>query len=670
MKSTLLLLFSFLGSLVYAQSTCSNPIVITAGQYTVDTLIGVDVPSPICAPHGAGASVSEWFSYTPSMDYTVIISTDLTTNAGGDTRIHIYDGTCTTLNCLGGDDDSGTGYLSSISIPLLAGATYLIAFDDRWSAEGFDFILEEHPYVPAIIPPISFTAFNITNPSKGTKLGVVDMNGDYLDDMVAVSNDTLEIYYQNTSGGFNYTQIAHDSVLYQADWSMAAGDYDKNGFNDLLYGGGTGVTFMKANFDGTQYEVVSTPEYVFSQRSHFIDIDNDGNLDAFVSHDVDPNVYYMNDGNGNLQFNQGGIGDHDEGGYYGSIWTDYDNDGDMDLFVAKCRGGSSTARVNELLRNDGGGVFTNVSVASNMADSVQTWSSAWNDYDNDGDMDALVGASSNVDGMHKFMRNNGDGTFTDVTLGSGWDVHTILNVEHVSYDFDNDGFADVLGGGGRIMFNNGDMTFSPVDYAINNGPIGDLNNDGFLDICVGNTIYYNDGNANNWIKINLQGIESNGNGIGARIEIYGTWGKQIQEIRSGVGFKYMNTLNAHFGIGTANEIDSLIVWWPSGTKDMIHDPAINSTVLIIEGNENLNTIETSLKTFKLYPNPATNVLIYESNSLISVDKIYIVSDLGQVVRKLNPKQTKFDISDLPIGKYFFTVEVENGERFTEQFIKR
>ena len=74
------------------------------------------------------------------------------------------------------------------------------------------------------------------------------------------------------------------------------------------------------------------------------------------------------------------------------------------------------------------------------------------------------------------------------------------------------------------MFGNGDMTFDPVVYAFTSGSVGDLNNDGFLDIRNGNTVYMSDKNSNNWITINLQGIQSNSNGIGARVEIYGSWG--------------------------------------------------------------------------------------------------------------------------------------------------
>lgn len=670
LKHILAIVFLYIGLLGFSQSTCNNPTIISAGQFTVDTILGPSIPTPICAQNGTGASVSEWYEYTPNDDYTVIVSTDLLVNTGVDTRVHIYTGNCGALVCHAGDDDAGSGFLSIATFNVFSGSTYLIAFDDRWDASGFDFVLEEYPYVAPTNPPISFTEATLPNPSSGYQYGVVDMNGDYLDDLVSVSLDTLQLHYQNIGGGFSFIEIEHDTVEFLPSWSLAAGDFDKNGFNDLLYGNGSGVAFMKANNDGTGYEVIEGAEYVFSQRSNFIDINNDGHLDAFVCHDVDPNVYYMNDGNGNLEFNQGGLGDHSEGGYYGSIWTDYDNDGDMDLFVAKCRGGQSTARINELFRNDGDGNFTNVSEGANMYDSIQTWSSAWNDFDNDGWMDAVVGASSTADGTHKFMHNNGDGTFTDITAGSGWDSHSELNIEHVSYDFDNDGYADVLGGGGKIMFNNGDLTFSPVEYNIDNGPIGDLNNDGFLDIRVGNTVYFNDGNNNNWLKVNLQGIESNSNGIGARIEIYGEWGKQIREIRSGVGFRYMNTLNAHFGIGEAEEIDSLIVRWPSGTKDMIHNVTINESVLIVEGTENLSVLEQSGIKIKLYPNPTLNQLSIQNGEFILKEKVYIISQLGQVLKTYDAEKNKFDVSSLSPGMYVFIIEDLSGKRFSEQFLKR
>ena len=108
---------------------------------------------------------------------------------------------------------------------------------------------------------------------------------------------------------------------------------------------------------------------------------------------------------------------------------------------------------------------------------------------------------------------------------------------------------------------------------------GDLNNDGFLDVQNGNKVYFNTPNANNWIKINLQGVISNRNGIGARVEIYGAWGKQIREIRSGHGFSHQSTLNAHFGIGTETQVTQVRVLWPSGQVDIINNPTINRLLI-------------------------------------------------------------------------------------------
>ena len=183
----------------------------------------------------------------------------------------------------------------------------------------------------------------------------------------------------------------------------------------------------------------SGPQYVFSQRSNFIDINNDGNLDAFVCHDVAPNVYYINDGVGNLSFIQGGLGDYPSGGNYGSIWIDYDNDRDMDMFIAKC-GGEVPRRTNQMHTNNGDGTYTENAAVLGLDDPMQTWSAAWGDFDNDGDMDVLVGASS---GSHKLMLND-NGAFTDVTSGSGVSALVSTSIEHVTYDFDNDGNKDAF----------------------------------------------------------------------------------------------------------------------------------------------------------------------------------------------------------------------------------
>jgi hypothetical protein len=115
----------------------------------------------MCAPNGAGASVGEWYSYTPTVSGTATVTTDLTANAGGDTRLHIYTGVCGALACYANSDDvSGTNYLSEVTFNILNGTTYYIAFDNRWDDSGFDFDLSEAPL--SCLPTSGYGADDIT----------------------------------------------------------------------------------------------------------------------------------------------------------------------------------------------------------------------------------------------------------------------------------------------------------------------------------------------------------------------------------------------------------------------------------------------------------------------------------------------------------------------------
>ena len=502
--------------------------------------------------------------------------------------------------------------------------------------------------------------------TTGGQHAAVDMNGDYLDDIVSVTNTNIQVFEQLSGGGFNEENYTTTPADYGASWSFAAADYDSNGFTDLLYGAGSGVTFMRANATGDAFTEVSGPEYVFSQRSNFVDINNDGHLDAFVCHDVEPNVYYINDGDGNLEFIQGGLGDYPSGGNYGSIWVDYDSDGDVDLFIAKC-GGEPARRTNQLHINNGDGTFTEDAAGAGLADPMQTWSSAWGDYDNDGDMDVFVGAST---GSHKLMQNEGDGTFIDVTASSNVGALGSTGIENVTHDIDNDGNLDIISHG-NILLGNGDMTFgNPIggELAGNTGSIGDLNDDGFLDAFSGSTIYWNDANANNWLKINTVGTVSNLNGIGARVIIETPSGTQIRDVRAGEGFSYASSLNTHFGIGVDSSISSVTVIWPSGIVNVVNDPAINTTISIIE-EDILGIDETLTNNLIVYPNPAQDQLFLSYSEDIQ-NAIYIIYDSNgrRISSKIISEKT-IDVSSLAAGTYFLRV-VDEGVLQTQKFIKR
>ena len=194
-----------MSSLSMAQNTCATALAVGAGTHTISVIDGSEVPSPICAPNGTGATNGEWYVYTPTQDYTVEVSTDLAQNNGRDTRVHIYSGSCGALVCEGGDDDSGSGYLSIAEFVALAGNSYYIAFDDRWEDDGFDFQISELPYVAPITPPVTFSAMNIPTISGAYKIAVVDMNGDFLDDIVSVSDDNIQIHYQQLGCGSWYS---------------------------------------------------------------------------------------------------------------------------------------------------------------------------------------------------------------------------------------------------------------------------------------------------------------------------------------------------------------------------------------------------------------------------------------------------------------------------------
>lgn len=660
-------LLPFIGALsilsAKAQDQCATALPITAGSHVVAAVNGTDAPTTNCFGGDLEATFGEWYTYTPATDLGLKITSELPINTGGDTRFHVYTGTCGSFVCVGGDDDGGVignGYLSIDSLNVSAGVTYYIVWDNRWSAAGFTFDVVE---LPEFEEPFGFTTVN--NPTEGRVLAVVDMNNDGRDDIVTVDSTRILIHFQAADGSLDVTTFPTTEADNDPSWSLCAGDLNGDGNNDLMYGGGQGVTLMLSNSAGTAFTEVSYPQYVFSQRGNMIDINNDGDLDAFMCHDVDPNVYYMNNGNGTLSYIQGGLGDNADGGNYGSIWIDYDNDRDMDLFIAKCRGGESLAAIDQMHRNNGDGTFTEVAASIGLANGYhQSWSSAWGDYDRDGDLDVVVGASSNAFGSHQVFRNDG-GTFVNVTLGSGLDTFAGLSTEWTTHDFDNDGRLDILGGG-SLYLGTGDFTWA-LGVNTGNHAVGDLDDDGSLDILSNTAVRYNNGNNNNWLKVRTQGTVSNTNGIGARILVTTPLGTQIREIRSGDGFRYMSSLTAHFGLGTDEAIEEVRVLWPSGLTSIVNDVDVNTTLVVVEGVSTDIVAERDADEFAVYPNPATDHVILSAAGGM-VGEVTILDAVGKVVYRGRPTDARVDVSRLSTGVYSILSTTSAGVR-TARFSK-
>lgn len=515
----------------------------------------------------------------------------------------------------------------------------------------------------------------------------VDMNGDRLDDIVTTNVPNITVYTQKITGGFEAHTYNVAGLTTAPGWSIAAGDFDANGFNDLALGGGSRLSVLKANADGTGYtELVNggnpNPNFnnfnrnIFTQRTNFIDINNDGHLDLFACHDVDQSHVYRNDGAGNMIFDIPMFPTLDVGGNYATVWVDYDNDGDMDMYEAKCRGGAPVGdlqRINLLYTNNGDGTFIENAAAAGVADGLQSWSTAWADYDNDGDMDFVlsnVGSSIPANDKNRFYRNNGDGTFTDIYESTGLESN-VGSWEVQCADFNNDGFVDFLWQNSKqLWMNNGDLTFTGYTLPFSEGAIGDFNNDGFLDVQTGSKVWYNSGNPNKWLTVNLQGVQSNRNGIGARIEIYGAWGKQIREIRSGEGFSHMSTLNAHFGIGNASAIEKVIVRWPSGTVDTVMDPSSNQSLLIVEGSAPLKTATMTNNDFSVFPNPATDAINLRFSNNMQINSAQIFDLSGRMVLDASVTNQSIDVKSLSTGSYILTVKNTEGQQFTQKFLKK
>ena len=646
-----------LSSSLAAQDFCATAPLLTDGIYTVAAVNGTDPAGPDCTGGNNPASHREWYSYTAAGVLNVTVSTDLPINAGKDTRLHVYSGSCGSLVCVAGDDDSGSGYLSTASFISVAGATYIIVFDDPWSSVGFDFqISSATPPPPPPPGTVTFTA--TTNPSGNSEC-VVDMNGDHLDDLVSASTNSINISYQQPGGTFLTTAYPVTGVANSPSWSIAAGDIDGNGYTDLQYGGGNGVSFLMANGTGTGFTAVNFPQYIFSQRTNMLDINNDGHLDAFVCHDVDANCYFMNDGLGNLTYYQGGFGC--TCGNYGSVFTDVDNDGDVDMFVAKC----GCDPVDLLYRNDGNGVFTSIATTSDFADNHQSWSSAWGDFDNDGDMDVLVGSSSS--NYHKLMRNDG-GVFTNVTANSGFDTFTGQSIEWTTHDFNNDGFLDILGGN-KLMMGNGAMQFSANPGSMGNAAIGDINSDGFLDRVLGSVAYINDGNSFHHLRVNTVGTISNTDAIGARVTVNTASRTQIRDVKSGDGFAYMSTLSSHFGLGTDSVINSVTVRWPSGLVQTVYNPPVDEPLEIIEGiSTQVNELVLSPE-LRVFPNPSQGMLFLSGDVDLTGSNITVVDMTGQVAMRSSLVQGRIDVSSLVPGAY--VVQVQKGEKLMQsRFLKQ
>ena len=257
---------------------------------------------------------------------------------------------------------------------------------------------------------------------------------------------------------------------------------------------------------------------------------------------------------------------------------------------------------NQYYENIGGGQFSDESISSNLNVAVEAMGIAIGDYDNDLLSDIYI---TNING-NLLMHNKGDGTFVDTASSTNVLCNKVCWSTHF-FDYDNDQDLDlhacatytILAGNTNCMYENtGNGSFvdaynifldfdSTTSYST---ALGDLNNDGYLEMAVSNTtpdsvqFWMNSGGTNNWLKIMLQGTSSNSMGLGSWIDLYYDNQHFSHYPISGTGFLSQNALYSHFGLDTSSLVDSIIVAWPCGHIDKIYNISANQTINIIEGN--------------------------------------------------------------------------------------
>src|SRR5687768_12465826 len=438
-------------------------------------------------------------------------------------------------------------------------------------------------------------------------VGIADMNGDGLDDIITLNFGTrLVIQYQTPDTSRPFVRYEVPVTLdIDAQNDICIADFNNDGAADIFtIGSYDRVKLLYAipftyEFERTEMDVVP----FFSQGASSGDFNGDGWLDVVVLNDNGLNYTFMNDGSGNLQvqdyFNFVTVPTSDNSGNYGSVYTDFDMDGDNDFYIAKCRQGvnnpNDPRRINVLFVNDGNNNYTQNAASYGLASGRQTWTTDFGDIDNDGDLDAFM---TQHDVISELFENINNDTFINITAEAGLNIGGIP-LQGMFRDFDNDGFQDILVSGDRVDYyhNNGDKTFTKENpfgtIIFGTFALGDLNTDGFTDVYASRVIpfnnpdqfredilYLNQPNENHFLSLKLIDPEENTSAIGAIAILYGKWGIQVRDVRGGEQYGVSNGHTMIFGLGQETGYDSLIIRWPDGERQNFNDLGIDESWML------------------------------------------------------------------------------------------
>ena len=435
-----------------------------------------------------------------------------------------------------------------------------------------------------------------------TGYGVGCAVGDYDNDGhvdLYVTNFGSNVLYHNNGNG-TFSDVSLQAGVANARWgtSCAFADLDQDGFLDLYvanyadyaidrdrrcevrgiwqycgpraYPPAADVLYHN-NGNGTFTDRSRESGILIEPAGHSLglacgDYDKDGYLDLYIANDQEVNLLWRNQTEGRFENAAllAGVGYSDLGleeSGMGTAFGDYDNDGWLDLTVSNFQ-----RETNTIYRNQTEGFFADVTIQTGVSLASYTylgWGIAFFDYDNDGYKDIFVSnghVTDNIAGIdpsttypqrNMLLRNQGDGTFEDVTDRSGPGLALRKVSRGAAFgDYDNDGDIDIL-------VTNWNQT---VDL---------LRNDG--------------GNRNHWLQIETVGVKSNRSGIGARIKIVMDSMTQYAEVHSSGSYLSCSDFRLHFGLGQSERVRQLQIQWPSGQIEGIENLPVNRRFVAEEG---------------------------------------------------------------------------------------
>jgi len=527
------------------------------------------------------------------------------------------------------------------------------------------------------------------NENFGGGISFFDFDNDGWDDLTISSNEDLPVRFcRNNNGNFELINLQGISdELFQTK-SVQWVDFDNDDDFDLF------VTSNQNSGDNRLYENTGNFEFIditdtagLSNPGHksfggsWGDYNNDSFLDLFVvSRFFDSpdkfNTLYRNNGDGtftDISIEAGLIQENSMS--FCSAWLDYDKDGWQDIYIAN----DKIQNKNILYHNNQDGTFTNLAEEAGAAVAIDAMSTTIGDYNQDGWLDIYV---ANTQEGNAFLKNNGDGTFTDVAAENGTLFESVA-WSSVFLDADNDTDVDlyvsasiieVSGGQKSAAYYNNDGTGlytipenigleEDISISYSNA-IGDVDNDGKADIAVLNCLPENvflwknaSENDNNWLKVKLIGTESNRQGIGSFIEISVNGEKQYNYTLCGEGYLGQNSAYEFFGIGDAIQIDYIKVNWLSGQVDMILNPQINEHLTMVEGDHPLNIDALSENPVSVYPNPSRSIVHISGLENYQEGVLQLVDLSGKVIQQLaidSPDQ-ELNVSQLKSGIYILNL---------------